>query len=280
MRIGLGLLADSRFDDRGAALTWTRFRALLDGQAQPAIAFDAPSWIRAQLQEALRSRGATEVTVDGAIDGKRWMRTYVLADGVDDELRRFLDLLSTTKSIGRHPVGGAVLHCIALDLYKVPDPESPPTEWSNTKAGNLINRYKYWSEPDCSIAFRTLGVELTKVVHDHPLFREASCVISVPGRDSSRLGHGERLAARVAAHIDIPFYRTRGLYDVRPEVKAGGFSLTDDLIAVSRKVCDENVLIVDDVFKSGHSLTVVANQARRLGASQVCALVGAKTLRN
>jgi hypothetical protein len=265
----------SRFDDRGARLEWSRTRIRVSGRIWTAILFDAPNWIFNQVQPQLNARGAKRVSLKEPT--RQWLYAYLLPNGLDDPLERFLTLLADVVTIGRAPA--PVDHCLALDLYKTPDPTTDSSRWPNTAAGSLVNRSKYWDPPGCVTAFQKLRTQMSRVVRDHPLLAKADSVLSIPGRRSGVAGHGERLARAVAEDVGKPFHPTSPLYDVREPAKQG-FELRPEHVAVSGDLFFEDVLIIDDVFRSGSSMGAVARSASEAGALRIYGLVAAKTLRN
>jgi hypothetical protein len=275
-------LIDSRYDERGASIEWKTMKLRVARDVVDGIALRGPSWATCQLEPEFARLGCRPVKVN-APSAAEWDRVMMVPAPrcLDQRLHRLLAVLSEVKSVGRCPVGDGVDHCLALDLYKVPDAERPSDEWANTPVGELVNRYKYRGVIASDMALRDLADQLSKVVEGHPVLKDADCIISIPGRDTSKAGHGERLAAAVARRTDKAFFRTLGLYEVRPEAKAGEYVLTPDQVEVNADVfIKDRVIIVDDVLRSGHSMAAVATKARSAGAECVFGLVAAKTLRN
>ncbi len=270
------LAIESRFDDRGARLEWKQARLRTADGVSPGVLFNAPSWLVNQIRPELTARGAKKVSLKDPGQNE-WLYAYQLPQGLDQPLERFLTLLADVVTIGRAP--DPIVHCLALDLYKVPQPNVDPMDWSNTPAGDLIYRYKYWDAPASAGALEDLRAQLSRVIRDHPSLRKADVIISIPGQDARVIGHGERLAQAVAEDVGMPFRRTTGLYAVREPAKHG-FRLQPEHVAVSGDLFLENVIIVDDVFRSGGSMGTVARKATEAGALDVFGLVAAKTLRN
>ena len=248
-------------------------------ERKPAVVLRCPSWIESQVKSEMVRRGMSELRVTGGGD---WHLGFLLqgtATALDDELETFLTLLSEICSL--QPSFGDVDICLALDLYKVPpDEDDASGRWANTPAGDLVHRSKYWTAPDGPRAFRQLTGELSTVIAHHPRLRDADCIVSIPGRSSSALGHGERLANAVAMTTGKTFFRTQGLYGERPQAKAGEFKLTEELVAVPAQFGGASVIVVDDVLMSGSSMRAVAARVRSAGGGSVYGLVGAKTLKN
>lgn len=270
------LMIQSQFDDRGARLAWKRTRLRTSAGISVGILFNAPNWMLKQIMPQLTMRGARKVSLKGPSQ-KDWLYAYVLPQGLDEPLERFFSLLADVVTIGRAPE--PVVHCLALDLYKVPDPAVDPMQWDNTPAGSLVYRSKYWSGDDSVQAFLELREQMSRIVRDHPSLSGADSIISIPGRDSREIGHGERLARAVAENVGKPFHRTTALYHLRRGAKEG-FRLEPHHVDVSGEVLLENVIIVDDVFRSGASMKAVAEEATKAGALEVFGLVAAKTLKN
>lgn len=267
------LLLQSRFDDRGARLEWRRVRLRTAGGVSTGILFNAPTWLFDQIVPHLEARRAKAVNIKGTV-GAKWLYAYRLPDGIDDVLSRFLTLLADVVTVGRAPE--PIAHCLALDLYKTPDPTVDPMQWPNTRAGDLVTRSKYRGSPG---AFRELHLQMSRVIRDHPRLEAAQSIISIPGRHSRSVGHGELLAQAIAKDVNKPFYPTTALYDVRQAAKEG-FQLRPEHVAVSEDVFLEDVIVVDDVFRSGSSMAAVGAKAIGAGAQKVFGLVAAKTLRN
>lgn len=202
-------------------------------------------------------------------------RLYDLEHEPDEKFIGFLRLLGQVISI--RPRSGALSICLAFDMYKIPDDELEPRSWPNTQAGDLVNRSKYRADEE---AFMTLTGWMVDSVRTHPSLSEADLVLSVPGKDASVAGHGERLARSVAGGLGKAFLATRPAYETRDPSKEG-FTMTPDLVDLrSDEVAGKRLLVVDDVCRSGHSLGAIAEKGLSVGASETFAFVAAKTLRN
>jgi hypothetical protein len=268
------LLIRSQFRSGGARLQWQPQQLRVGGQIRPGLVYNAPEWIKCQIEPAIRARGGNRVRLKSKLRNE-WLDAFVLAEPLDADLRGLLELLSEILSIGHK--AEAVEHCFALDYYKIPEDDVDPMQWRNTDAGRLVNQSKYSGGMS---AFKHLTAELVGVVERHPELRACTSVVSVPGRDGTRAGHGERLARAVALGTGKNFYRTKPLYQVRAEAKSGGELCLEDVEVDSAVFFDDLTLIIDDVYRSGGSLGTVAAKARQVGAVKVYGLVGAKTLRN
>lgn len=262
----------ARFDVRGCCVEWRETLYKICGERYRGVGFNAPPWIREEVQAEIRRRGGKRVGVRES----DWPDHFYFESRVPQAVTVMLEQLGTAISIGRTPPG--VDHCFALDYYKVPDEDLDPMQWPNTEAGELVNRSKYWSN---ATAINTLVEKMAKFVQSQPVLVAADCVISVPGQHGNRTGHGERLAAKVADATEKPFYRTKALYDERKPAKEGGAPLRADQVeADSALFYDDKVIIVDDVFRSGSSMKAVASSARSRGAVAVYGFAAARTMRN
>lgn len=268
------LMVGSRFSDRGCRLEWTRRTFRVNGDIRPGIAINAPSWVAEQIAPELRRRGAQQLRVANS----DWLDHYVFSGPLDESLVNLLDQLATVMSIGRKPA--ALDQCFALDFYKRPVDELDSMHWPNTDAGDLVYRSKYWTGNASHSAFNSLVTHMSAFVRGHPLLAAASCVVSVPGCIGSQAGHGERLAREVAAASGKEFHHTEALYTKREAAKEGSPLRVDQVDVNSAVFLDDVVIIVDDVIRSGNSMSAVATSARTKGAIRVYGFAAAKTLRN
>jgi predicted amidophosphoribosyltransferase len=84
----------------------------------------------------------------------------------------------------------------------------------------------------------------------------------------------------VAQKIDVPLVETKCSQQHRPEAKSGAETAElESMFSVDSSVKDWVVLIVDDVYRSGSSMSAVARVAEQAGARGRLGLVGARTLR-
>jgi predicted amidophosphoribosyltransferase len=108
-------------------------------------------------------------------------------------------------------------------------------------------------------------------------------VLNVPGHDRTRLSFGSRLAATVARDRGLRFVRVESRSEFRAEAKSASSAqraaMLPDQFIVSQDLREESVLIVDDVFKSGASMTEVARAARAEGAADVQGICAVRTMR-
>ena len=163
---------------------------------------------------------------------------------------------------------------VALDWYKTPEDGVHPMHWKNTPDGSLLNRAKYHNSPQ---AKAELLARYLKVVAQHPIFRTVPTLATVPGSAGDGNSFGERLAGAVAKECGKALVRTLSTGPHAPS-KEGATHSYGDFVMPETLVGD--VLVIDDVYRSGASMAVTAHAAKLAGASRVFGLVAARTLRN
>lgn len=169
---------------------------------------------------------------------------------------------------------------IALDFYKDPESHEDPMHWSNTHAGSLVHKGKYWSD---EAAEQELAVRLTDVVGRHGLYGLGDLVLSVPGHDQSkRPSFGERLATRVAEMSGKRLVEAQARSPIRPPAKERQPDDPDlaTEFEIDNGVDGQVVIVVDDVWGHGDTLAAVSKQTKTRGARRVLALVGARRMRS
>lgn len=160
-----------------------------------------------------------------------------------------------------------------LDFYKIPDDTRPPAEWDNTPAGDLVNRAKYWGE---LVSGKRLADQMADVVNKNPLYGAATIVLAVPGTERQ---FGERLAQAVGHRVGKPVVTARRLSPAEAPAKQGHASRGFVSYRVDCDLTGEEVIVVDDVYRSGTTMRGVAAAARASGARLVLGLAGARTMR-
>lgn len=185
--------AEHWFNERGCCVDWTKRRYRIRGETHLGVAFTSPPWIRRQIQHDIRHRGGFRIRVQES----EWLDHYGFNGPVSPEVVAMLNQLGTVMSIGRKP--SQLDQCFALDFYKCPVDDLDSMRWPNTEAGELVNRSKYRSGNVSDQAFDSLVDKMARFVRSQPLLAAADCVVSIPGRFSNRVGHGELLAKEVAA---------------------------------------------------------------------------------
>jgi hypothetical protein len=219
-----------------------------------------------QLELVLAGRNPRRVDPVG--DGT-WSHAVEYVGPFTTKVKSGLDLLQEVLTV---PSSSDLDGVFALDFYKVPPTDESP-EWTDTLAGGLVRRGKYWSVFE---AGRELADSLAALVRHHPYLTDASQVLAIPGTKNT---FGERLAGGVADRLSLPCVRASlppGT-TLKP-AKEGHESNTLRPYELARAVSNK-VLIVDDVYRSGLSMRSLAAVAKAKGATAVLGVVGARTMR-
>jgi adenine/guanine phosphoribosyltransferase-like PRPP-binding protein len=197
---------------------------------------------------------------------------YCIETSISDlnELTLVLKLFSNVLTLTR--IDG-LDEAIALDFHNDPNSESDGA-FARTEIGSLAFSGKYQFD---STAGPELAERLTQVAKTHPRYRSASIVVSVEGTKHT---FGERLAKGVARRLQLPFVASH--WNDRPtsEAKEGRKNLELQQCSIDFDLNRQQVLIVDDLWRTGVSTKSVAAQARQLGAATVLGLCCTRTLRN
>jgi len=175
---------------------------------------------------------------------------------------------------------------IALDWYKIADDAVDPWQWPNTETAELLRQGKYlnsYNPAEQRRAGLALVERLCRVIEGHAGLRQATAVLDVPGHDSQRVSFGSRVAASVARRLSLPVAATSAQTEFRPPAKNA--DSTERLAAIKDKffvpfdLRGHVALVVDDVFKSGTSMSETARAARAAGAMTVNGIVAVRTMK-
>lgn len=195
--------------------------------------------------------------------------------------RELADLLSEVITL---PSVQSVDFAIAMDWYKIPADGVDPREWRNTPDGERVHVGKYWtSSPEARAkAGRSLVRRLVAVVGRHPILASADVIVAVPGHDRTYLSFGEQIAASVSGVLALPLVNVTTPQEFRPPAKdlpAGCDKAVWSAFSIAQNLSGANALIIDDVLRTGGTMSAVGSAAIRAGASQACGLVAVRTLR-
>jgi predicted amidophosphoribosyltransferase len=144
----------------------------------------------------------------------------------------------------------------------------------------MVNMAKYYGHPD---AFNDLVDSLAHVITEHPMYAGADFIVAAPGHKNSVRSFGEQLAEAVAKKVAKPIVRPTTASTERPAAKereqgAAARSLEGEF-SFGNEVAGRVLVIVDDVCRSGGTMSAIAKAARDAGAVSVLGLVGAQTMR-
>jgi len=174
---------------------------------------------------------------------------------------------------------GVLTATLAIGNYsEEADPEAGSRHRRRTNVGALLNAAKYHAGTLTSDdALATLSSRLIRAAQIHPAFAGAAAVIATPGSDTSVESFSERLAKDVSLGLELPLVGVRSRFGRRRSAKdkhakrAGDYTIDTDLSGM-------RVVVVDDVFDTGTTLSAVAQAALQAGADECVGLVAARRL--
>lgn len=198
--------------------------------------------------------------------------------GYPPQLRGLVYLLKDVVSI---PPPDGVDFAIALDWYKQVEEGVEPRQWQDTAMGQCIHFTKYATYPSGSTS-RAKRVNLIQAlagfIQKHPLYAAAATISAPPGSAADGRSFAERLAQDVARQTG-KIYVGQQTAGPRPQQKEGVNQDLSEAFAISGTVTG-TVIVIDDVYRTGSSMSGAAMAARRGGASSVLALTAVRTMRN
>lgn len=257
-----------KWDTRGSKLERYELRDVSTGQV---LVVECPPWIAEQIDMTYGHLGRSGPLKEET--AKKYSHGWGFAGEAPDGVEDFLEMLTLVLSI---PNPEHVDLTIALDWYYQPDDED---ELKRTTAGYWINTTKHASQPTWSNSMnsrRLMIKALVLFINTHPLYRNATAIITAPGHKADGQSFGEVLAREVAAKVGIPFVETTSP-GPRAQQKESPQDLTD-MFTVQGQLSGD-VIVLDDVFHTGGSASGAAAAAKRAGADRVFALTVARTIR-
>lgn len=168
---------------------------------------------------------------------------------------------------------------IALDWYKIPPLDNTP-RWPNTPSGELVYRAKYYSSgSDKTTARRALIEKYVEILDGHPLYRNCNAIATVPGHMANGASFGETLAADVAKSSGKHLIVTQSPGGPRPAAKETTAPINDGHFRIPFNLRGD-VIVLDDVYRSGTTMNAVAKAVRTAGARRALGIAAVRTLRN
>lgn len=219
-----------------------------------------------------------------ATAGPTWTHALLSpSSSMQEPVGLLLQLLTEVLSLPS-PVG--VDAALALDWYKKPEEGVDPYQWDNTPVGQLVRSgkytYKFNEEMQSQVGLQLVKL-LCETIERHGLLSQSTAVLNVPGHDSARVSFGSRMAATIARDRGTQMIKVATRSRFRPEAKnlaeADRLALLSNEFSVGQRLDGQQVLVVDDVFQTGTSMSAVASAARQSGAAKIYGICGVRTLK-
>jgi phosphoribosylpyrophosphate synthetase len=115
-----------------------------------------------------------------------------------------------------------------------------------------------------------------------PVLASADVAVAAPGHDRTYVSFGERLGASVATALGIPLIKVATQREFRPPAKdlpgTGNDAIRDEF-SIASDLSGATAVIIDDVFRTGGTMSAVGSAAVKAGATRACGLVAVRTMR-
>lgn len=205
-------------------------------------------------------------------DGALWPTVFRYPTPRRAEVRQLVTLLTevlTLASVPELDVG------LALDFHQRGCGDGT---LERTEVGELVYRAKYWTgNPTArSEAGKEVCDRLADVIRRHPLYSAAGLIVAVP---STRTGLSELLAEAVAQRVQKPWVTAVETTGSAWENKDGTDGVTPKQYRVTDKVFGTDVIVVDDLYRSGQSMRGVAAAVKARQAFSIYGLAATRTLK-
>lgn len=257
-----------QWDSRGSKIAKYEIREVREGVA---LLAECPSWIAEQIDQTFAGACARANLKEET--AKEYSYGWLFPEGAPEDLDDVIEMLTLVLSI---PAPDHVDVAVALDWYKQPNGE---LELEHTRAGYWIFTTKHAKEPTWSNSRksrREMIAQLVAFIETHPLYRNATAIVTAPGHKADGQSFGEVLAREVAARVGIPFVEStspgpREQQKENPQDLTDTFTVEEDLSG--------DVIVLDDVYHTGGSASGAAAAAKRAGAERVFTITVARTIR-
>lgn len=169
-----------------------------------------------------------------------------------------------------------VSHC--LGLYRVPDDDVPPDDWTYTDVGRTIYRAKYRHN---GAAARELGDAIVARVGAHPILAAADAVCAVPASGSGKHFDSPSLWAKMVSKSTgqrlIRLTRNRTVTQQKT-IQSNSERARNQQLSMECSALDgQSVLVLDDLYMSGETIKEATRALRAAGAKRVFVLCAVKT---
>lgn len=203
-------------------------------------------------------------------DGSKWLDVYRYPREHRAEVQTLVAVLTNNLTLVKVPeldVG------LALDFHM----RGCDSGVEHTEAGHLMYRTKYATDPSVSRpAGSAICDRLAEVIRGHPLFATAGLIVAVP---STKTGISERIAESVAHRVNKPWATAVESTGSTAENKDGTEGVTPKQYKAPDRCFGENVIVMDDLYRSGSSMRGVAAAVKAQQAFFVYGLAATRTLR-
>ncbi|MDT8914260.1 phosphoribosyltransferase [Amycolatopsis sp. PS_44_ISF1] len=215
-------------------------------------------------------------------DKNRWSGLLRMDFEPNEDLRAFLEFMTEALAL-RVKIPASPDGALALDFYSKSTADDPQRrEYTQVaRAIRVAKRYQWASDEAASEAEQFLANRMIDAIRRHPWYQTATRIVAAPGH-TPEAGTSTRLAEALSSHFDKPLVEVRTRHQYRPATKdmsphergslTGEFRIFEDLT-------DRTVLIIDDIYHTGSTLTGLARAAKRVGAKTVLGLVAARNVR-
>jgi hypothetical protein len=267
-------------DRRGNRLERYSFEVAAD-RRRHRLLLRASSEIADQFRNIAPASPSYELTGGGGLTSPGWTHCLEAPGMPHEKARELTEVLSEVITLPRVPF---VEFTIARDWYKVPADGVAPEDWHNTADGQRVSVGKYWIKSPAAMAEagRSLVRRLLGVIERHPVMASADVVVATPGHDRTYLSFGEQIAASLSKALGLPLIKVATSREFRPPAKNlagtgndaawGEFVILEDLTGAT-------AVLVDDVFRTGTTMSAVGSAVTAAGAARACGLVAVRTMR-
>jgi hypothetical protein len=153
-------------------------------------------------------------------------------------------------------------------------------EWHRTPLGELAYRLKYESD---ATALAPLVEEALLVCRSHPELAQVDAIIRVPSTTERRFDALDEFSTALARRLSLPLWPLLSkVRATQPQKEMTSLAQKQANVAgafaVGLTVRDKALLVLDDLFDSGATLTEVCRLLRRAGARRIHVLTLTRTI--
>ncbi len=191
-------------------------------------------------------------------------------------IRSMREILTRMKGLLTVCDDADISHCV--DLYRTPDDDLPPDEWSYTETGWLMYQAKYQHNRS---AANELGNRIIEVVKGHPVLRSADRVCAMPTSGSGKHFDAPRVwKSMIVKELNIEplkLSRTRPVVQQKAIESVEEKARNQEGSMEAPNVDGKTVLVLDDLYMSGRTMKEAVRALCEAGAGETFALCAVKT---